>query len=128
MEQNSGDKTTTMKNFLTYNWKTITLTILGVIFVYLLVRVFTPTKDMSELNKYKLEQIDKKIKDIEILQKNLNDSISSYQKQIKGIDDKISKIKIERKEINNYYTIKEEEIKKASKSKIDSLLRTRYNF
>jgi len=117
-----------MKNFLTYNWKTITLTILGVIFVYLLVRVFTPTKDMSELNKYKLEQIDKKIKDIEILQKNLNDSIYSYQKQIKGIDDKISKIKIERKEINNYYTIKEEEIKKASKSKIDSLLRTRYNF
>lgn len=128
MEQNSGDKTTTMKNFLTYNWKTITLTILGVIFVYLLVRVFTPTQDMSELNKYKLEQIDKKIKDIEILQKNLNDSISSYRKQIKGIDDKISKIKIERKEINNYYTIKEEEIKKASKSKIDSLLRTRYNF
>jgi len=128
MEQNSGDKTTTMKNFLTYNWKTITLTILGVIFVYLLVRVFTPTPDMSELNKYKLEQIDKKIKDIEILQKNLNDSITSYQKQIKGIDDKISKIKIERKEINNYYTIKEEEIKKASKSKIDSLLRTRYNF
>lgn len=128
MEQNSGDKTTTMKNFLTYNWKTITLTILGVIFVYLLVRVFTPTPDMSELNKYKLEQIDKKIKDIEILQKNLNDSITSYKKQIKGIDDKISKIKIERKEINNYYTIKEEEIKKASKSKIDSLLRTRYNF
>lgn len=128
MEQNSSDKTTTMKNFLTYNWKTITLTILGVIFVYLLVRVFTPTPDMSELNKYKLEQIDKKIKDIEILQKNLNDSITSYQKQIKGIDDKISKIKIERKEINNYYTIKEEEIKKASKSKIDSLLRTRYNF
>ncbi len=117
-----------MKDFLKYNWKTITLTILGVIFVYLLVRVFTPTQDMSELNKYKLEQIDKKIKDIEILQKNLNDSISSYQKQIKGIDDKISKIKIERKEINNYYTIKEEEIKKASKSKIDSLLRTRYNF
>lgn len=128
MEQNSGDKTTTMKNFLTYNWKTITLTILGVIFVYLLVRVFTPTPDMSELNKYKLEQIDKRIKEIEILQKNLNDSITSYQKQIKGIDDKISKIKIERKEINNYYTIKEEEIKKASKSKIDSLLRTRYNF
>ena len=128
MEQNSGDKTTTMKNFLTYNWKTITLTILGVVFVYLLIRVLTPTPDMSELNKYKLEQIDKKIQEIEILQKNLSDSISSYQKQIKGIDDKISKIKTERKEINNYYTIKEEEIKKASKNKIDSLLRTRYNF
>jgi len=47
-----------MKEFLIKNWKNITLGILGVIFIYLLVRVFTQTPDMSELNKYKLEQID----------------------------------------------------------------------
>jgi len=117
-----------MKDFLKYNWKTITLTILGVIFVYLLVRVFTPVKDMSELNKYKLEQIDNKISEIQKLQKNLNDSIVSYQKQVKEIDGKISKIKIQRNEINNYYTIKEEEIKNASKNKIDSLFKKRYNY
>lgn len=117
-----------MKDFLTYNWKTITLTVLGVIFVYLLIRVFTPTKDMSELNKYKLEQIDKKVSEIEKLQKSLNDSITSYQKEVKNIDKKISNIKVERNEINNYYTIKNKEIKTANSKKIDSLLRQRYNF
>jgi F0F1-type ATP synthase membrane subunit b/b' len=117
-----------MKEFLTYNWKTITLTILGGIFVYLLIRVFTPVKDMSELNKYKLQEIENRIVEIKKLQKDLKDSINLYQIRIQEIDKKISKIKIERSEINNYYTIKQEEIKKADKSKIDSLIRKRYNF
>ena len=117
-----------MKDFLTYNWKTITLTILGVIFVYLLIRVFTPVKDTSELNKYKLEQIDNRTEQIKKLQKDLKDSIDLYQRKIGEIDEKISKIKIKRTEINNYYTIKEEEIKNADKIKIDSLFRQRYKF
>lgn len=117
-----------MKDFLTYNWKTITLTILGVIFVYLLIRVFTPGKDMSELNKYKLEQIDTRTEEIKKLQKDLRDSINLYQRKIGEIDEKISKIKSNRTEINNYYTVKEEEIKNADKKKIDSLLRKRYKF
>ena len=50
--------------FFIKNWTTITLSILGLIFVYLLVRVFTPTPDMSELNKYKLEEIDKHINEV----------------------------------------------------------------
>jgi len=117
-----------MKEFLTYNWKTITLTILGVIFVYLLVRVFTPVKDMSELNKYKLEQIDTRTEEIKKLQKDLRDSINLYQIKVNEIDKKISKIKIERTEINRYYTIKEQQIKNADKKQIDSLFRKRYNF
>jgi len=117
-----------MKEFLKYNWKTITLTILGIIFVYLLVRTFTPIKDHSELNKYKLDQIDKKIQNIEKLQKDIKDSIILYRSQIKDIDTKISKIKIERNEINNYYTIKEQEIKNADIKKIDSMFKKRYNF
>lgn len=117
-----------MKDFLIYNWKTITLTILGGIFVYLLVRVFTPIKDTSELNKYKLEEIEKRITEIKKLQKDLKDSIQVYHIKVQEIDKKISKIKVERSEINNYYTIKQEEIKRADKSKIDSLLRSRYKF
>jgi peptidoglycan hydrolase CwlO-like protein len=116
-----------MKNFLTNNWKTITLTFLGVIFIYLLVRVFTPTPDMSELNKYKLEQIDKHINEMKTLQKSLSDSIQVYQHKIDEIDDKISHIKIEKKEVNNFYTQKKEEIKNADKKEIDSLIRIRYN-
>jgi hypothetical protein len=91
-----------MKEFLTKNWKNITLGLLGVIFVYLLVRVFTPAPDMSE--------------------------IQSYQSKITDIDKKISKRKIEKSEVNNYYTQKKEEIKNADKRQIDSLLRSRYNF
>lgn len=117
-----------MKDFLTYNWKTITLTILGIIFVYLLVRVFTPIPAHSELNQYKLDQIDEKVKNIEKLQKDLKDSIKIYRTQIREIDGKISKIRLQRNEINNYYTIKEDEIKSADKKKIDSLFKKRYNF
>lgn len=117
-----------MKDFLTYNWKTITLSILGIIFVYLLVRVLTPVPDMSDLNKYKLEQIDKHIDEMKKLQKSLGDSIQVYQNKIDEIDDKISHIKVEKKEVNNYYTQKREEIKNADKKQIDSLLRSRYNF
>jgi septal ring factor EnvC (AmiA/AmiB activator) len=117
-----------MREFLIKNWKNITLGILGVIFVYLLVRVFTPAPDMSELNKYKLEQIDKHIEEMKNMQKSLSDSIQSYQSKITEIDEKISKIKVEKKEVNNYYTQKKEEIKNADKKQLDSLLRSRYNF
>ena len=117
-----------MKEFLIKNWKTIILGLLGIIFIYLLVRVFTPTPDMSELNKYKLEQIDKHINEMKQLQKNLSDSIQVYQHKIDEIDDKISHIKVEKKEVNNFYTQKREEIKNADKKQIDSLLRSRYNF
>lgn len=117
-----------MKEFLVKNWKTITLIFFGVIFVYLLVRVFTPTPDMSELNKYKLEQIDKHINEMKQLQKSLGDSIQAYEKKIDEIDNKISHIKVEKKEVNNFYTQKKEEIKNADKQQIDSLLRQRYNF
>jgi peptidoglycan hydrolase CwlO-like protein len=117
-----------MKEFLIKNWKNITLGILGVIFIYLIVRVFTPTPDMSELNKYKLEQIDKHINEMKTLQKSLSDSIQVYQNKIDEIDDKISHIKVEKKEVNNFYTQKREEIKNADKKQIDSLLRGRYNF
>ena len=117
-----------MKEFLIKNWKNIILGLLGIIFIYLLVRVFTPTPDMSELNKYKLEQIDKHINEMKTLQKNLSDSIQVYQNKIDEIDDKISHIKVEKKEVNNYYTQKKEDIKNADKRQIDSLLRSRYNF
>lgn len=117
-----------MKNFLTQYWKVISLTVFGLIFIYLLIKVLTPTPDMSELNKYKLEQIDKHIEEMKNLQTQLNDSIQSYQQKIDKIDQKIGSIKIEKKEVNNYYTQKKEEIKNADKKQIDSLLRSRYNF
>jgi septal ring factor EnvC (AmiA/AmiB activator) len=117
-----------MEEFFIKNWKNIVLTLLGVIFIYLLFRVFTPAPDMSEINKYKLEQLDKHINEMKQLQLKLNDSIQSYQNKIDKIDEKIGKIKIEKSQVNNYYTQKKEDIKNADKKQIDSLLRNRYNF
>lgn len=114
--------------FIKKYWKYAIITIGGVTLLYLVVYLVTPKPQMSELDKYKLEQIDKHIKELQNLQKNLNDSLSVYEKKINEIDDKISHIKVERKEVNNYYTQKKEEIKNADKRQIDSLLRSRYNF
>jgi regulatory protein YycH of two-component signal transduction system YycFG len=77
-----------MKEFFIKNWKNIVLTLLGVIFIYLLFRVFTPAPDMSEINKYKLEQLDKHINEMKQLQLKLNDSIQSYQNKIDKIEGK----------------------------------------
>jgi hypothetical protein len=51
-----------------------------------------------------------------------------YNSKISLIDKKIENIKIEKKEINNYYTIKQEEIIKANPKQIDSIFKKRYNF
>ena len=50
--------------------------------VFLLVRTFTPAPDKSELLKYKLNQLDQNINKMKQLQLQLNDSISSYKKDI----------------------------------------------
>jgi peptidoglycan hydrolase CwlO-like protein len=109
-------------------WKHFVAIILAVVLLYGIVYLATPKPQMSELDKYKLEQLDQNIQKLQKLQQSLNDSISSYQQKICEIDDKIGKIKVERKEVNNFYTQKKEEIKNADKKQIDSLLRSRYNF
>ena len=117
-----------MKQFLTTNFKYILFVVVGLFVMYWMVYLFTPKPQMSELDKYKLEQIDKHIKQLKKMQENLNDSLNVYEKKINEIDFKISHIKVERKEVNNYYTQKKEDIKNADKRQIDSLLRKRYNF
>lgn len=109
-------------------WKHTVGVILAIGVLYGIVYLATPKPQMSELDKYKLEQLDQNIQKLQKLQQSLNDSISSYQQKICEIDDKIGKIKVERKEVNNFYTQKKEEIKNADKKQIDSLLKSRYNF
>lgn len=109
-------------------WKYGVGIILTIIVLYGIVYLATSKPQMSELDKYKLEQLDQNIQKLQRLQQSLNDSLSTYQHKIDEIDDKIGKIKVERKEVNNFYTQKREEIKNADKKQVDSLLRSRYNF
>jgi len=115
-------------NYIKKYWKHFVAIILAIVSLYGIVYLATPKPQMSELDKYKLEQLDQNIQKLQKLQQSLNDSISSYQQKICEIDDKIGKIKVERKEVNNFYTQKKEEIKNADKKQVDSLLRARYNF
>ena len=117
-----------MKSYVEKYWKHVVGVVLFFTLLYLVVYLATPKPKMSELDKYKIDQLNKKIEELKNLQKSLNDSLNIYQQKIDKIDDKISNIKVEKKEVNNYYTQKKEEIKNADKKQIDSLLRKRYNF
>jgi septal ring factor EnvC (AmiA/AmiB activator) len=117
-----------MKTYIEKYWKYAVGVVLFFTILYLVVYLGTPKPKMSELDKYKIDQLNKKIEDLKNLQKSLNDSLNVYQQKIDKIDDKISNIKIEKKEINNFYTQKKEEIKSADKKQIDRLLRKRYNY
>lgn len=109
-------------------WKQSLYIILGIVALYFVIRIATPKPQMSELDKFKLEQLDQNIQRLQKLQENLNDSLSVYQNKIDQIDEKIGNIKVEKKEVNNFYTQKRVEIQNADKKQVDSLLRSRYNF
>jgi len=117
-----------MMEFFKKNFRDIILILLGCLLVYLLVRAFTPIPDKSELLKYKLEQLDNKILETEKRQKQLDDSISVYKKDILRIDKNIEDIKTQKTVINNYYQQKQKEISSFTNKQIDSALRQRYNF
>ena len=91
-----------MKKFLIKNYKDVLLVVLTLLLTIILVKLFRPVEDRSELLKYKLEQLDQNINKMKELQLKLNDSIVSYKKDIEKIDQNISKIKFEKNVINNY--------------------------
>lgn len=117
-----------MKDFLKFNFKYILLAVFGGLLVYLLVRTFNKDNSNPELVKYKLNQIDEKIKTLNTKLDNYNDSISLYKKEIVKLDSAISKIRIQKNVVNNFYEEKAEKIKVLSAKEVDSTLRKRYKY
>lgn len=117
-----------MKTFFQKNWQIITIVMLSIILTILVVKIFTPVNTRTELNQYKLEQLNQKIDQIKLMQKNLRDSITIYKNQVSLINKKIENIKLEKKEINNYYTTKQKEIDGYNSKQIDSVFKKRYGF
>jgi chromosome segregation ATPase len=93
-----------------------------------LVRTFNKDNSNPELVKYKLNQIDEKIKTLNTKLDNYNDSISLYKKEIVKLDSAISKIRIQKNVVNNFYEEKVEKIKVLSAKEVDSTLRKRYKY
>lgn len=117
-----------MKEFVRKYYKEIGLVLLISVVVFLLVKIFTPAPDKSELLKYKLEQLDNQINNLKAKQKQLDDSISVYKKDIERIDQNIENIRSQKTVINNYYEKKAKEIPGMTNKQIDSVLRNRYKF
>ena len=117
-----------MKNFLVKYYKEILLVVLTLLLTIILIKIFKPIEDRSELLKYKLDQLDQNISKVKNLQIQLNDSITSYKKDIEKIDENILKIKGEKTTVNNYYEQKKDEIKGMDKKEIDSSFKQRYKY
>lgn len=117
-----------MKKLVTKYYKEIALTLLIVSVTFLLVKVFTPAPDKSELLKYKLEELDNRINGLKQKQKELDDSISTYKKDIQRIDQNIENIRSQKTVINNFYENKAKEIPGMSNKQIDSVFKKRYKF
>ncbi len=117
-----------MREFLKYNFKTITQITVVLLLIILLVRSFTSIPDRSELLKYKLDQLDNNIDSLKKIQLKLADSLSDYKKDIEKIDSNITNIRVEKTTINNYYEQKAKEIPGMTNKQIDSSFRLRYKY
>ena len=117
-----------MKEFLLKYFREILLVLLLIVVIFLLVKIFTPAPDKSELLKYKIEQLDKKIQDTEKKQLELDKSIQQYKEDVRVIDEIINDIRNQKTIINNYYKNKEKEIPSYTNKQIDSILRKRYKY
>jgi hypothetical protein len=117
-----------MKTFIKKYHNQIFLILLTTVVVFLLIKVFTPAPDKSELLKYKLNELDIKIKDLKETQLKLDDSIKVYKLDIERIDKNIDNIRSQKTVVNNYYENKAKEIPGMTNKQVDSSLRKRYNF
>jgi len=117
-----------MKEFILKNWKDLLLIVLTIMLTIILIKLFRPIEDRSELLKYKLEKLDENIDQLKKIQNQLNDSLSNYKKDIKKIDQNISKIRVEKTIINNYYEQKKDIIEGMGKKEIDSAFKQRYKY
>lgn len=117
-----------MKEFLIKNYKEILLIIFSCTIVFILTKLYSQTTDNSKLVKYKLEQLDTKILELNKRQIELDKLIQTYRKDISKIDSTISNIRVEKKTINNFYDKKSNMIKTANAKQVDSLFKDRYKY
>jgi chromosome segregation ATPase len=117
-----------MKEFLNNNFKYILIAAVGIFVLYWMVYLFTPKPDMSELDKFKLEQLNKDIQIIKDNQVKLDKRIEGYNTQLTKIDSTIAKVRNQKTIIKEYYKENGEKITGMKPSQIDSLFHKRYKY
>ena len=114
--------------FIKKYWKYVVGVILTIGVLYLIVYLATPKPEMSALDKYKLEQLDKDINLIIENQKKLDKQIEGYKNELSQIDSTISKVKNQKIIVKEYYKEQGEKITEMKPSEIDKLFHDRYKY
>jgi hypothetical protein len=109
-------------------WKYVVGVILTIGVLYLIIYLATPKPEMSELDKYKLEQLDKNINLIIENQKKLDKQIEGYKNELSQIDSTIAKVKNQKIIVKEYYKEQGEKITEMKPSEIDKLFHDRYKY
>ena len=109
-------------------WKYVVGVILTIGVLYLIVYLATPKPEMSALDKYKLEQLDKDINLIIENQKKLDKQIEGYKNELSHIDSTIATVKNQKTIIKEYYKEQGEKITEMKPSEIDKLFHDRYKY
>lgn len=114
--------------FIKKYWKYVVGVILTIGVLYLIIYLATPKPKMSELDKYKLEQLDKDINLIIENQKKLDKQIEGYKNELSHIDSTIATVKNQKTIIKEYYKEQGEKITEMKPSEIDKLFHDRYKY
>ena len=109
-------------------WKYVVGVILTIGVLYLIIYLATPKPEMSELDKYKLEQLDKDINLIIENQKKLDKQIEGYKNELSHIDSTIATVKNQKIIVKEYYKEQGEKITEMKPSEIDKLFHDRYKY
>ena len=114
--------------FIKKYWKYVVGVILTIGVLYLIIYLTTPKPEMSELDKYKLEQLDKNINLIIENQKKLDKQIEGYKNKLSQIDSTIATVRNQKIIVKEYYKEQGEKITEMKPSEIDKLFHDRYKY
>lgn len=117
-----------MKEFLLKYFREILILVFGIIIAIFLYKIYFVSTDNSELIKFKLETLDKEIKELYGQRKSLDSSINARNKNIEKIDSLLNNLKVEKTTINEIYQVTATKIKQSDARQTDSLLRIRYRY
>lgn len=114
--------------FVKKYYKEILFVLVNIILLYFIIHLSVKNSEMSELDRYKLDQINKNIDSLEQKQLDLNQKIKEYKLEISKIDSTLLQVENQKTIVKEYYKIRGEEIDKMKKRDIDSFFINRYKY
>lgn len=116
----------TTGSFLSKNYKTILFVILGIITLYWVIFVVTPTVTMSQKEKQQIDSLNNVIKDLYQHQSKLDSTILDLNKEIDQVDNDIDKIKNKKTIVKQEYHEKINRVDTYTEPELDSFFSDRY--